>query len=426
MPWNAGDAPKFKSGLSRKQRRKWAAVANGALASCVDGGGTEKDCAGKAVRIANSKFMEFNPVIKGYEADLIMAETYEPPESGDAPKDVKDILRNSYSSCRKSNPDYSKERCAKIAWGAVGNAGWSKNKEDRWVKNNSSKIQHKKFQHRKNTPPDAIDGHVHEAVYDEDGNGATTVVDDHHHMIFGFKIQNYYYFDQETKEEYSSVHPGSLAFQKKEGTRFESEESELGECEMEIFRTGTHNGDEFTDKNLEEIAENFGKLRNEVRPKLKITHRENQESLAGLMSYGDVVEVFLKKIEDGTKRLFAKITNVPKKILDLIKDRRFPERSIEIYPEFKLGTNDDEPIYRNVLKAVALLGHEMPAVTGMEPVQLAEHLECQGTICFKEICECEECPDRARIPQGIALAIRMLRSENKEFTERLRREEVKI
>jgi len=161
--------------------------------------------------------------------------------------------------------------------------------------------------------------------------------------------------------------------------------------EMEIFRSGTHNGDEFTDKDLEDIASNFQKLKGEVRPKLKITHEENQKSLAGLASYGDIVDVFVKTVEDGTKRLFAKIANVPKQVIDFIKERRFPERSIELYPKFKLGTQTDSPIYRNVLKAIALLGQEMPAVTGMEPIQLSEHLELQETVCFGEVCFfCEE------------------------------------
>jgi len=75
-----------------------------------------------------------------------------PPESGDAPKEVKDILAGAYSSCRnswaKDNPDDienkgNKTKCAKIAWGAVANAGWKKNASGEWKKspnNNASMI----------------------------------------------------------------------------------------------------------------------------------------------------------------------------------------------------------------------------------------------------------------------------------------------
>lgn len=156
--------------------------------------------------------------------------------------------------------------------------------------------------------------------------------------------------------------------------------------EMEIFRTGTHNGEPFDDKDLQEIVDNFHALKSEVRPKLKITHREKQESLAGLASYGDIVDVFIKAVEDGSRRLFAKISNVPNQVIDFIKNRRFPERSIEIYPKLKLGTKADDKIYRNVLKAIALLGSEMPAVTGMAPIKLSEIVEVQSTVCFGDVC----------------------------------------
>lgn len=420
MPWNASDVERFKKGLSRKQKRKWASIANGALASCMEGGGSDKECSGRAVRIANSKFEDntpFNPVMNpGIAKELKKMslqpgdvhvpspdwngeEKFEPPEAGDAPKGVKDILANAYSNCRKSNPDYSKERCSKISWGAVHNAGYEKNKEGRWVKGESSPAASKKFQNKRITPPDAINGHFHEASYDENGNGATNLAGayPHHHVISNFRILDFYYMNPDTREEYHSSHPGSLAF------------AELGECEMEIFRPGTHNGDEFGEMDLEEIASNFKRLAGELRPKLKITHREKQESLAGLASYGDVADVFLKKVSDGTRRLFARIVNIPKQVSDWIKERRFPDRSIELYPEFKVGTKEDSPTYRNVLKAVALLGHEMPAVVGMEPVTLEECLECQNTTRLTQSFEEEH------VPKELELAFQMAGSRLNEI-----------
>ena len=166
-----------------------------------------------------------------------------------------------------------------------------------------------------------------------------------------------------------------------------SSEKEMKEIdEMEIFRCGTHNGDAFSEADLEEMAANFLALKEEVRPKLKITHAEDssQESLAGLASYGDVMDIFVKKGADGIKRLFAKLARVPLEVYNWIKEGRFAERSIELYPEFKLGTKEDAPVYKNVLKAIALLGHQMPAVTGMTPILLEECLECQNTACFRE------------------------------------------
>ena len=128
MPWTTKDVDGFRKGLSRKQKKKWVAIANGVLQGCKEDGG--KDCDGKAVRIANSKFDEqypFHPVLNGQKADEIM-----------------DTLR--------------------------------------------LKPQ-KQFQYKKQTPPDPQDNHVHMAAYDEDGNGGTDVSGKpkHSHQLYGYR-----------------------------------------------------------------------------------------------------------------------------------------------------------------------------------------------------------------------------------------------
>lgn len=55
----------------------------------------------------------YNPKIKG---------GYESPEPGDLPEKGADILASVYASCRRDGGD--KEKCAKIAWGAVRRAGF--------------------------------------------------------------------------------------------------------------------------------------------------------------------------------------------------------------------------------------------------------------------------------------------------------------
>lgn len=60
------------------------------------------------------------------------AAEFTPPESGNLPSHGKTILARAYSACRSSNPGYSKERCSKIAWGAVENAGYRKSGE-KWT-----------------------------------------------------------------------------------------------------------------------------------------------------------------------------------------------------------------------------------------------------------------------------------------------------
>lgn len=264
MPWTAQDADKHVKGLSKKQKRKWAAIANSVLEACQGQEGGEA----KALKIANSKFE--------------MAKTNE--------------------EFAKRNPEFI------IPFNPVFKPA------------------------------------IEEAL------------------------------------RLMTVNEKKI------------EEAELvGIQEMEIFRTGTHNGEPFEDQDLLQIVENFNALKNDIRPKLKITHDKNQRTLAGLASYGDIIDVYIRAATDGTKRLFATIINVPKKVADWIKERRFPERSIELYGKLKLGTSEDGKVYRNVLKAIALLGSEMPAVPGMEPIKLAESIETQNTICFGEVCfPCEE------------------------------------
>jgi hypothetical protein len=54
MPWTPADAKRHKKGLSAKQARQWAHVANAARAACIKRGRTASFCDGSAVRQANA------------------------------------------------------------------------------------------------------------------------------------------------------------------------------------------------------------------------------------------------------------------------------------------------------------------------------------------------------------------------------------
>ncbi len=58
MPWQVSDVDKHRKGLTPAQKKKWVSIANDALAQCIKNGGSDKTCAPKAIRIANSKFSE--------------------------------------------------------------------------------------------------------------------------------------------------------------------------------------------------------------------------------------------------------------------------------------------------------------------------------------------------------------------------------
>lgn len=390
MSWSSKDVDQYKKGLSEQQKGKWVAVANGVLKDSKKIGMSQMKAEAKAIRIANSKFensVPFNGVLPSgvqfnlnfggsagthsMERQVIDSEDITTPGSVEDEPDLGTEVEPLWLT-----PDFKErvelyvKRCTDMGGSELECRVAAVSKMKRAIN-----FKAKNFQYTKLTPQDPFDGHVHTCAYDENGDGGTDEAGmiPHSHIIYDFRVQPYSAWDSEENTSYVSVHPGSLAF------------GELKEIpEMEIFRIGTHNGDSFTEKDLEDIVQNFKSLKGELRPKLKITHSDEQQSLAGLASYGDVVDVFLKKVDDGSRRLFARITRVPVEVYDWIKDGRFAERSIEIYPEFKLGTKDESPTYHNVLKAIALLGSQMPAVTGMAPIKLEECFECQGTMCFRE------------------------------------------
>ena len=136
---------------------------------------------------------------------------------------------------------------------------------------------------------------------------------------------------------------------------------------MAVFKVGEHKGDKYSDDDIEEIAANFKKLKGKVSPKLKITHDEDQRSIANLASYGDIESVVVKIINK-VKHLFVSVSHVPKQVKKWVKDRRFAERSIELWDSRKV----DGKVYKNVLRNVSLLGHEPPAVTGLEPIKASD------------------------------------------------------
>jgi hypothetical protein len=58
MPWTIKDVGSHKKGLTPSQKKKWVNIANGVYKDCMAKGGSDKTCAPKAIRIANSKFEE--------------------------------------------------------------------------------------------------------------------------------------------------------------------------------------------------------------------------------------------------------------------------------------------------------------------------------------------------------------------------------
>lgn len=122
----------------------------------------------------------------------------------------------------------------------------------------------------------------------------------------------------------------------------------------EIFATGEWNGDQYTTADLDAMVAAFLKVGFQVP--IKLGHAEE----AGAPAWGWVRN--LRRV--GTK-LVADFADLPEKLYEFIKEHRYDHISAEIYWNLKRAGKK----FRRVLKAVALLGAETPAVSDLKPLR---------------------------------------------------------
>lgn len=128
---------------------------------------------------------------------------------------------------------------------------------------------------------------------------------------------------------------------------------------VEIFKAGTWNGDKYSNDDLDEMEQSFNEIGATVKPYLKLGHNKDQKLLAsdGMPAAGWVTNVRRKG-----DSLLADFKGMPKKIYQLIDKKAYGRMSSEIY--WNLKANDKT--HKRVLKAVALLGANTPAVTTLD------------------------------------------------------------
>jgi len=122
---------------------------------------------------------------------------------------------------------------------------------------------------------------------------------------------------------------------------------------VEVFQTGEHNGDTYTTEDLDAMVEAFNEAG--FNPPLKIGHDETP---------GQPAVGWLENVQRKGNKLLADITHIPKAVYQVIKKRGYDRVSAEIYWNFK--TNGKK--FKRALKAVALLGADVPAVTSLKPL----------------------------------------------------------
>ena len=131
---------------------------------------------------------------------------------------------------------------------------------------------------------------------------------------------------------------------------------------MEIGRVGVWNGISFKEEDFDEIAANFNKLKKNdfLNPPVKIGHSEDQSLLS---NSGEAAAGWTQKVYRKGQRFYADMTDVPRKVAELLKKKAFRHVSMEIFRNF---TGPSGEKVGRTLKAVALLGASTPAIRGMK------------------------------------------------------------
>lgn len=130
---------------------------------------------------------------------------------------------------------------------------------------------------------------------------------------------------------------------------------------VEIFSAGKWNGDNYTESDLDEMVKAFDETSQDFQPYLKLSHDEGQALLKAeeLPAAGYIAN--LKRVG---QKLVADFVDIPEKIYFLMKNKAFRNRSSEIFWDIDFNGKT----FKRMLKAVALLGADMPAVSTLDDI----------------------------------------------------------
>lgn len=135
--------------------------------------------------------------------------------------------------------------------------------------------------------------------------------------------------------------------------------------DREIFASGTHNGIKIEDKDLDDIVTAAKEM--DFRPAIKMGHNDD----VGAPAFG-----YVENIRRVSNKIIADFVDLPQEIYDAIKSKRFERVSAEILLGFKRAGKT----YRKVLGAIALLGAEIPGVSGLKPLHQFGTTEYDGKL----------------------------------------------
>ena len=155
---------------------------------------------------------------------------------------------------------------------------------------------------------------------------------------------------------------------------------------VEIFAPGTHNGDPYTEADIDDLVSAFGEL--DFRPAIKIGHAKDAP---GAPAYG-----WVTNLRKAGGKLVADFESMHDSVITALKDKRYDRVSSEIYFNLKRGGKQ----FRRALKAVALLGADVPAVAGLKPRHKMEFRDAGE---FETLAACEQALDAAEAAETAIL-----------------------
>lgn len=130
---------------------------------------------------------------------------------------------------------------------------------------------------------------------------------------------------------------------------------------VEIFSSGTWNGDTYTEQDLDEMVRAFEENKQAVRPFLKLGHDDEQKLL---QSNGLPAAGWVDRLYRVGEKLLADFVDIPRLIYELIERKAYRKVSSEIYWNISIGEKE----YSRMLGAVALLGAETPGVMNLTDI----------------------------------------------------------
>src|ERR1700730_14318186 len=142
---------------------------------------------------------------------------------------------------------------------------------------------------------------------------------------------------------------------------------------LELLRVGVGNGRNYSESDLHNVIDGYQQLKNHgYTPYAKLGHNREQPLLAsdGLPAAGQGADMRLSG--DG-QAIVADVTDVPKRIVELVKVKGYGPRSAELWINQQLIP--DAPPLPMALRSFAWLGADAPALKNLNDIEALYHKE---------------------------------------------------